>query len=161
MLKFGVPVVDKFTGLKGMITHLQVNSNRSEWYIFQPRGINPQNGKPVDNIWLSGDRLVGADDIPYPPDLPWDILGTEVEDVASGFKGIVTSITLHISGCVHANVQPKGIHKKTGQVVEGCDFDVRRLKGKSVKPMSEKKREKDQRIRPSPIHVTSYKPPKI
>lgn len=160
MIKLGVPVKDKFTGLNGMLTHYQIFTNDARWYNFQPKGINPENGQPADMLWMTEDRISFASkyDVPEPDNIPYEILGTEVRDTASGFKGIVTSITLHISGCVHANVQPKGMNKKTNQIITSCDFDVRRLEGKFIKKMTPKKREEDQRVRPSPMVTKGFMP---
>ena len=54
-------------------------------------------------------------------------LGSEVEDITDGFKGIVTSRTLHLNGCVQYYVRPP-IDKKTGDTRAGCHIDSEDLK---------------------------------
>src|SRR5438132_538386 len=82
--------------------------------------------------WLVGERVergVMVED-PY---LALDVLGTEVEDEASGFKGKAVASVLHINGCLHIDVQPSGILEETGTRIEPQNFDIRRLKGKAIK----------------------------
>lgn len=52
--------------------------------------------------------------------------GDEVEDIASGFRGIVTSRTEYISGCVRYGVQPKV--GKDGNMVVPEAFDENQLR---------------------------------
>lgn len=51
--------------------------------------------------------------------------GVEVKDRLTGFKGIVTSMTTYITGCVHAGVQPKVT--KEGAYPDALGFDISRL----------------------------------
>lgn len=148
MVKLGSSVKDSVTGLNGAVTHMMVQSNGSRWYCFQPKGLNPEDGQPLKRIWVTPDRITG--EMVNEPDLPVHVLGTEVIDVASGFKGTAIAITLHISGCVHVEVAPKGTQKKNGQVIDPCDFDIRRLSGKAIPEMTAEERERDQVKKPSP-----------
>jgi len=157
MIKLGSVVTESATGLTGMVTHLQIEMDRQRYVLFQPRGLNPETGKPVNSMWVVESRLSGGQMIPE-PDLPVGVLGTDVEDSASGFAGVATSIVLHISGCVHVCVQPKGKLEKTGAAVEAHDFDIRRLTGPAIKVMSDSEREVDQREKPSPGPVDRYQP---
>lgn len=52
-------------------------------------------------------------------------LGDEVKDKVTGFKGIVTSITLFLNGCTRCGVQPK--MGKDGKVPDGLSFDEPQL----------------------------------
>lgn len=157
MIKLGSIATDKATGLKGMPTHLYIEMNNTRMYNFQPRGLNEETGQPIERFWLVEERLVGGERVAE-PELPTAVLGTEVEDEASGFTGVATAITLHISGCVHVTVQPPGRIKKTGERIKADDFDIRRLKGKAVPKIDEQAREKDQARRPSPAAVRPYEP---
>lgn len=60
--------------------------------------------------------------------------GDEVEDIASGFRGIVTSRTEYISGCIRYGVQPK-IGKDGGMVIAEA-FDENQLKLIKAKKVS-------------------------
>lgn len=156
MIKLGSNVTDIATGMEGMATHLQIDMNMSEFYQFQPRGLNPKSGQPVDRMWLVEDRLEGGeivDDL----ELPTHVLGTIVEDTASGFKGMAISLVLHINGCVHFNVQPKGL-QDTGAPIETCNFDIRRLTGEAIAPMTVEEQKKDEKEKPSPSGNECYKP---
>lgn len=54
-----------------------------------------------------------------------DLLGLRVQDKVTGFKGVVTSITFDLYGCVQSLVNP-GIDKQ-GKTQEQSWFDVNRL----------------------------------
>ena len=157
MIKLGSQVNETATGLPGMVTHLQIEMNQQRYLLFQPRGLNPETGKPVKSMWVVESRVTGGE-IVDEPNLPTQVLGTEVEDTASGYCGVATAICLHISGCVHVTVQPKGKLEKTGAAVEACDFDIRRPKGDAIKPMTETERAADQAQKPSPEIVERYQP---
>jgi hypothetical protein len=157
MIKLGSQVTETATGLPGMVTQMQVEMNQQRYYLFQPRGLNPEDGTPVKRFWCVETRISGGEIIPDVK-MPVEVLGTEVEDTASGFAGVATAICLHISGCVHVTVQPKGKLAKTNAAVEAHDFDIRRLKGDAIKPMTETERQADQTAKPSPENITRYQP---
>jgi len=54
-----------------------------------------------------------------------DLLGKEVKDRITGFKGTVTSISFDLYGCVQAVISPGT--KKDGTLPDGRWFDVTRL----------------------------------
>ncbi len=54
------------------------------------------------------------------------VLGSEVEDVVTGFKGIATSRAMHLNGCDRYWIQPKV--GKDGKHPEGIWCDVTTLK---------------------------------
>jgi hypothetical protein len=157
MLKLGTPVKDTATGLKGMLVNMQIQLGGNRFYNFQPHGLNPTDGQPIKRIWVTEARVVGGVLIPE-TDLPVNVLGTHVEDEASGFNGTAVAMTLHISGCVHISVQPNGTQQENGSPIEDTDFDIRRLKGKAVPKFTEQEREADQRRRPSPLNTDKCGP---
>jgi hypothetical protein len=157
IIKLGTKTRDKATGLKGMLTHYQVEMDHRAFYLFQPEGLNPEDGQPVKRLWLVPERLV--DQVATQEvELPLAVLGTEVRDAASGFEGTAIALCLHISGCVHVGVQPKGALRKTGGAVDNCDFDIRRLEGKAIKKITEAQRDTDQKQKPSPSSVPACGP---
>lgn len=156
MIELGSYVTDKATGLEGMVTHLQIEMDKTEYLRFQPRGLNPKSGQPVDSMWLVETRLEGGNRIPT-PDLPVHVLGTIVEDEASGFTGMAISLILHINGCVHFNVQAKGL-QDTGAPIGECNFDIRRLKGEAITPMTKEEQKIDEKKKPSPSGDGCYRP---
>lgn len=151
MFKLGTIVTDSVTGLEGMLTHLHVEGEASV-YLFQPRGLNPKTQEPVDELWIAPDRICDGVEVPMNPQLTEALkaLNTEVEDQASGFKGIAVAAILHINGCVHLDVQPSGTVAETGRVIKRHNFDTRRLTGQAITTMSEAERTRDEAARPSP-----------
>lgn len=150
MYKLGEMVTDSATGLKGMITHLQVEMDSNRWYRFQPRGLNPETGLPVDGMWITHNRVIGGTEVPDDDRFPFQVLGTEVEDIATGFKGTAVNFVLHSSGCIHISIQPKGALAKTGAPTLQQDFDILRVRGKALKVLPTKEVEKQKRDKPSP-----------
>ena len=149
IIKPGSKAKDEPSGLSGIITHAHIEQDGRVQYLLQPHGINPKDGQPVKRIWTLEQRLRGVASN-HLVKLPMEVLGTKVKDTASGFTGIATAFQIHISGCFHVYVQPKGRIKETGDPIASCDFDIRRLEGPAIKKMSEAERDKDQSKRPSP-----------
>lgn len=54
------------------------------------------------------------------------LLGLEAQDLVTGFKGIITSISFDLYGCVQAVIN-RGLNKD-GELSSGHWFDVNRLK---------------------------------
>lgn len=54
------------------------------------------------------------------------LLGKEAEDKVTKFKGVISSLSFELYGCVQAVLTPKV--GKDGEIKEGCWFDVTRLK---------------------------------
>ena len=157
MYQLNAMVTDIGTGLLGMLTHLNIEMNQTRVYRFQPRGLNPETGAPVSALWIVPERIKGGITVPE-PELPLQVLGTDVEDIATGFKGTATALVLHATGCLHIAIQPKGKLKSTGAPADGHDFDIRRVKGSALKPMTAKQVKKSQDKDPSPIEAPTYKP---
>lgn len=63
------------------------------------------------------------------------LLGFKVQDKVTGYKGVVTSISFDLYGCIQAIVSP--IALKEGRVESGTWFDVARLKVLSKKRVME------------------------
>lgn len=62
-----------------------------------------------------------------------ELLGFNVSDKVTGFKGVVSSISFDLYGCVQANVTP-GLDKE-GKLLGGYWFDTNRLKKMGNKPV--------------------------
>ena len=62
-----------------------------------------------------------------------DLLGFRAEDKVTGFKGVVSSESFDLYGCVQAAVAP-GLDKE-GKIADSHWFDVVRLKLQSKKPV--------------------------
>lgn len=149
MIRLGSVVTDTASGLKGMVTLLEISMDGSRQYAFQPSTLDKESRQPAKMVWLVPSRLKGGE-IVIEPDLPFAVLGTQVEDTATPFKGTAISLILFMSGCVHVNVQPQG-KLESGGVICTHDFDIRRLKGKALKKMTEAQKERDQKRKPSPM----------
>lgn len=148
ILELNTKVIDKITETEGMLVIAVLDMDRTVRYVFQPRGLNPETHQPVTRIVLEKVRVQGASEIEV--NLPVEVLGTEVEDRATGFKGIAVQLSYYVNGCVHFDVKPKGILTKTGDTIESYEFDYRRLMGPAIKVMSKEELKKDQEKAPSP-----------
>jgi len=157
MLKLGTLIKDKSTNQEGMLTLMQVEQNENIYYYFQPRGVSPKHGEPLEGRWIV-DTSVEGGVIVTPPYLPVDILGSYAKDNASGYEGNITSLRLHINGCVHVSLQSTQILKETGTVPLSVDFDIRRLSGEKIDDITEEELEESRLKNPSPTGVGPYKP---
>ncbi len=54
-----------------------------------------------------------------------ELLGQQMEDCVTGFKGMVDSVSFDVYGCVQATLRPRV--DKDGKVPDGTWFDVKRL----------------------------------
>jgi len=142
-------VTDNATGMKGMLTHCQINPLGNTMYVFQPKGLNPETGHPVERIYLDESRIQGGK--PQEIEVPTEVLGTEVEDLATGLVGKAIALVVHLSGCVHCDVQPTGKLTKTGSVPGLTDIDIRRLKGVKVPKLTKAEKAQDRATKPSPM----------
>ena len=52
--------------------------------------------------------------------------GVWVEEIVSGFAGVVTAVSHYISGCTHCCVESETRQEDNGKVIEQW-FDIRRL----------------------------------
>ena len=158
MKKLGTIVRDSVTGLKGMLTHIQTEMSGDQFYVFQPEGLDKKTLLPLDQMWVVEDRIEDGEDIEMPDHIneKMDVLGTEVEDKASGFKGIAIAAIYHMNGCLHIDVQPKGTNPDTGKIIERVNFDIRRLKGKFIEEETEEEVKYSEVKFPSPAPFTPH-----
>ena len=54
-----------------------------------------------------------------------DLLGTQMKDRVTGYKGMVDSVCFDAYGCVQATLRPRV--DKDGKIPDGTWFDVKRL----------------------------------
>ena len=149
MIELGSLVTDAASGTKGMVTLLAIDLDGSRNYCFQPTGLDKETKQPLQAYWLVGARFKGGKRV-LEPDLPFELLGTEAEDMATPFKGTAVTLTIFMSGCLHVTLQPKG-KIENGGMIKAHDFDIRRLKGPAIKKMTEAEKAKDMQEKPSPM----------
>ncbi len=83
----------------------------------------------------------------------FELLGLKVEDRVTKYKGIVTSISFDLYGCVQVLVNP-GLRKKEDKLGEQIWFDIGRLKVLDKTPVMNRpdfQFEKGPADKPSPI----------
>lgn len=148
MLKLGTIVVETATQRKGMLTHLNIMSDGSKQYCFQPHGLSEKRRIPLDAMWVTADRIQDGIEIPE-MDLPTEIFGSEVTDDASGFTGKAVGLQVHINGCVHVWIQSSEANE-SGNLIPEMNFDIRRLSGEKIKQMTEEELELSHKTKPSP-----------
>lgn len=141
-------ITDQVTDLNGMLTILSIDSANNIHYLFQPAGLSPKTKEPLNTFWITKQRVFGAEIKEV--DLPVEVLATEVEDKASGFKGTAISLYYHLNGCIHFEVKPKGVIEETGESIKSREFDMRRLKGIAIKELTEEEHEASKNSSPSP-----------
>jgi len=149
VLKLGTECRDKATKLRGTLTHWLMDFGGSVTYLFQPKGLD-QEGQPLKKIYICEARVeVSAGDFEE-IDVPFEILGSEVEDKASGFKGMAVDFVRHINGCFHVAIQPAGTIKGKNIPIEKSEFDLRGCTGKKIIQMSAEEKKQSQVEKPSP-----------
>ena len=151
VLELGTMVSD-ITNTNGMLTHLNIAMDETKDYYYQPRGLNPKTGAPVERIWLKEQRINGGKFIEI--DAPLEILGSKAEDIATGFKGKIVALIYHLDGCLHVEIKPEGVLEETGATIATNEFDIRRVKGDKIKPFGAKKLKESIKDTPSPNHYT-------
>lgn len=65
-----------------------------------------------------------------------EYLGFKVRDRVTGFKGVVTSVSFDLYGCLQAVVSPEANVEK-GEYVQGCWMDLNRLEVTDTKRVME------------------------
>lgn len=151
MLELNTPVKDKATEMKGMLTHVGWDSDGNKQYLFQPKGLNEKTRLPLDGFWLESSRVVGGVEVSE-GQIPRELLNTVATDRASGFKGMVVGLVLHINGCVHAVLKAKGT-QEDGEPIKAVDLDIRRLEGDKVPKLTEQERKVSHAEYPGPAPV--------
>src|SRR5947209_2604866 len=86
MFKLGGLVTDIASDMKGMITLLEIGMDYTLVYCFQPKGLDKETKEPIKMTWIVPTRVKGGEVVPI-PDVPLELLGTQVEDTATGFNG--------------------------------------------------------------------------
>jgi hypothetical protein len=130
-----------------MLLNTVIDEDCQVQYVFQPRRLNEETGQPVDHMLISPSRII--DGVEYEQELPMKVLGTEVEDTATGFKGMALHFVLHLNGCVHVNVKPS-TRRKNGEPVDAKELDIRRLRGDAIPVMTTTEKKESQKRTPSP-----------
>jgi hypothetical protein len=148
VLKTGIMVSDNIVGIGGMITHLVINIGGNKEYIFQPTGLHPDTKDPVEKIWLQEERISGG--VFEEIEVPMEIMGTKGTDIATGFTGKIIGFIYHLGGCLHVEIKPEGVSKKTGNSYPAHEFDIRRVTGPAIKEMSVTELDTDKVKNPSP-----------
>lgn len=149
VLILGTVCRDKATELRGTLTHWLVDMDGRIIYIFQPKGLDGE-GQPLQSLLLGKTRLEVTDDDFETVNVPFEILGTQVTDKASGFTGMATKFIRHINGCFHVYIQPKGLVEKTGLPVRENDFDLRQCEGEKIPILSQEELAESKEDDPSP-----------
>lgn len=145
----GTIIEDTITATKGMLTHLLIYEGSQREYIYQPKGLSPSTGKPVEKIILTEGRIKGGQIEKL--EVPMEIMGTQAEDIATGFKGKVIRLVYHLSGCLHIVIQPPGINKESGALYDVEEFDIRRVKGEKIPLLTKKEVKESVKKTPSPM----------
>ena len=142
---------DKATNLTGTLTHWHCDMGQKIMYLFQPKGLNPEDGQPLDKIQIGIDRLDGiAPENVEEVEIPFEILGTTISDKASGFSGMAVAFIRHLNGCFHVYIQPSGVLEKTKQPIKLHEFDLRACEGEKITEMTKSELKKSKIERPSP-----------
>ncbi len=149
VLKLGTKCQDIPTGLSGAVTHWIMDQSKKVEYLFQPRGLDDDH-QPLERIFTEIERLKVTDKDFEIVEVPFEILGSIVEDEASGFKGVATKFVRHINGCFHVCIQPSGLVPKTKKPIKWGEFDLRGCTGKMIKKLSADELQKSQKENPSP-----------
>jgi len=149
VLKLGTVCHDTATELDGTLTHWTIGMEGYIRYYFQPKGLNNE-GMPVKKMVVGEKRLEVTDENFEMVDVPFDILGTQVTDNASGFTGMAIGFIRHINGCFHVFIQPKGRLTKTNNAFEDTDFDLRGCVGEKIPVLSPEECRQSEEEAPSP-----------
>lgn len=150
MIKLTTPCKEKASDLKGAVTHAIIKMDRSIQYLFQPRGTNPDDGQPVERMFVGPERLIVTDKDYENVEIPFEILGTQVTDKASGFSGMAVEFVRYTHGCFHVIIQPKGSLPKTNSPIKQAEFDLRQCEGPMIKKLDEQQLAESKKKNPSP-----------
>lgn len=153
MIKLTTPCREKASDLKGAVTHAIIKMDKSVNYLFQPRGTNPDDGQPVERMFVGPERLIVSEKDYEDVEIPFEILGTEVADKASGFKGMAVEFVRYTHGCFHVLIQPKGTLKKTNSPVKHAEFDLRQCEGPMIKKLNDAELTESRKKKPSPTNL--------
>lgn len=152
VLKLGTKCDDKATGLTGTLTHWIMNMSGNIDYLFQPYGLN-EEGQPLKRLYLCLARLSYKESDFEKVEVPFQVLGTQVECSSSGFKGMAVAFIRHINGCFHVEIQPNGKIEKTGKPIASYECDMRECVGEMVPKLDEQQRKESVEKSPSPSEI--------
>lgn len=153
VIKLGTRCIDKATKLEGTLTHWFYEFDGHIEYVFQPRGLDSE-GQPINAICITPERFENISPDDYETvKVPAEILGTEVTEKASGFKGMAISFIRHINGCFHVTIQPEGLNSQRNGPVKHYDFDLRSCEGEKITTLSEEKLKESKEKTPSPMKI--------
>ena len=140
---------DKVLKRKITLTHAYITGTGAiQYYGAAPFGQNGESLTPLDGYPVFPDRIEGADKITS-VDVPVELIGTKVTDMASGIKGTATEIVIHPGGCVHVRMVPDGVTKDKNPP-HGFEVDIRRLESPLLTKLSEEARKASEKKTPSP-----------
>lgn len=131
------------TGIKGAIIMIDFQSENTIHYLIQPKGLDSK-GEPFKPIWTLSNLVKCKETEEL--DVPVEILRTKVKDKITGFSGLATSITYHISGCIHVTITAKS----SDNSLSAYECSITRCEGPAIKKMTEKEIKKERAERPSP-----------
>jgi len=152
VLKLGTECRDNATNLTGTLTHWLMDMSGRIEYLFQPKGLN-EEGQPLKRLALCTERLSVKEEDFEAVDVPFEILGTQVTNKASGFTGMAVQFIRHINGCFHVEIQPKGTLLKKGTPIQSNEFDLRECVGDKIPTLTKKARKESITQEPSPSGV--------
>ncbi|GEM_PF-744323 len=150
VLKLGSVCIDKATGLQGTVTHWFLDMGKQVAYLFEPYGINPEDGQPVKKFLVELERLVTTENQFEEVEVPFEIIGSIVKHKASGFTGMAIAFVRHTHGCFHVTVQPKGVLPRTNSPIKHAEFDLRECSGEKIEEMNAEQLQKSKEEQPSP-----------
>lgn len=113
-LKLGMIVQDKASGLKGMLTARHELLFGSTQYAIQPKGKGHDypESRLIDEQQIKIISKGESAGLPSEDDTVEILLGEEVEDRITGFKGTTEERVVFMNGCVFFNMTTKMHHSK-------------------------------------------------
>ena len=153
-LKLGTPVQDIATGIRGVLSLLRIQQDLRIDYLLQPSSLSEDDGLPLKQLWLVGERVKGGEFTARA--FPTAVLGADARDSVTGYRGVATAIYLYQSGCVHVELQPRGLIK--GNIIAPLDFYIGRIVSKALVEQTEEEKEVEKATHPSPGAFVSPTP---
>ena len=155
--KLGSEITDLGTQVQGTITHFELNTDGHQYYLFQPKGSNPETGGPINRMYITKSRIKDRENVPTEEreiHVDESVLMSQVTDLASGITGTCTGVMVHQDGCVHLVIQPPGLIKTTNCPKLPLDASILRCKGEKVPSFSEAAAAEVKTRTPSPAGFT-------
>lgn len=153
VLKLGTECRDTATGLQGTVTHWVMNMSKRIEYLFQPKGLD-EEGAPLKKLYLCAERLEVTSSDYETIEVPFEVLGSQVTDRASGFTGMAVQFIRHLNGCFHVEIQPEGVLPKKGTPIQSREFDLLRgCVGDKIPTLTEQEKKDSMQRHPSPSEI--------